>query len=77
MKFLNTARYRSLGFTYVFLFKVVSSQNQTCSNDNDMLYKFLRIKTNYKDDSIKNHFRCKKATRGITTESVYSEYPIA
>lgn len=43
-----------------------------------MLYKSLRIQTNYKDDSIKKPFQMqKKATRGITTESVYSEYPIA
>lgn len=37
----------------------------------------FKNKTNYKDDSIKNILDAKKATRGITTESVYSEYPIA
>lgn len=48
-----------------------------------MLYKSSRIKLT-KDDSIKKKSRSfldaqkkKKATRGITTESVYSEYPIA
>lgn len=44
------------------------------------IYTYTCIYIYYKDDSIKNigHFRCKKkATRGITTENVYSEYPIA
>lgn len=42
------------------------------------VYIYINIYTPY--NSIKNigHIRCKKkATRGVTTENVYSEYPIA